>query len=72
VVEHADVVVANTRPKTLQKWGLDYPSLSAVNPKIVMLHMTGYGLTGPKSERPGFGMAERHLRGRGRPCRPRS
>ena len=55
LVEHADVVIVNTRPATLRKWGLDYPALRAVNDKIVMLHITGYGLTGPKSERPGFG-----------------
>ena len=55
LVEHADVVIVNTRPATLRKWGLDYPALRAVNPKIVMLHITGYGLTGPKSDRPGFG-----------------
>jgi crotonobetainyl-CoA:carnitine CoA-transferase CaiB-like acyl-CoA transferase len=55
LVEHADVVVANNRPHTLRRWGLDYASLSAVNDRIVMLHITGYGLTGPKSERPGFG-----------------
>jgi crotonobetainyl-CoA:carnitine CoA-transferase CaiB-like acyl-CoA transferase len=48
-------VIVNTRPATLRKWGLDYPTLRAVNDKIVMLHITGYGLTGPKSERPGFG-----------------
>src|ERR1700685_4408683 len=55
LVEHADVVIVNTRPATLRKWGLDYPALRAVNDKIVMLHITGYGLTGPQSERPGFG-----------------
>jgi crotonobetainyl-CoA:carnitine CoA-transferase CaiB-like acyl-CoA transferase len=55
LVSHADVVIFNTRPQTLRKWGLDYESLRAVNDKIVMLHITGYGLTGPKSERPGFG-----------------
>ena len=55
LVEHADVAIFNTRPQTLRKWGLDYPSLRAVNERIVMLHITGYGLTGPKSERPGFG-----------------
>lgn len=55
LVETADVVIANTRPQTLRKWGLDYPSLSAVNDRIVMLHITGFGLSGPKSERPGFG-----------------
>ena len=55
LVEHADVAIFNTRPQTLRKWGLDYESLRTVNDRIVMLHITGYGLTGPKSERPGFG-----------------
>ena len=55
LVEHADVAIFNTRPQTLRKWGLDYDSLRAVNDRIVMLHITGYGLSGPKSERPGFG-----------------
>jgi len=55
LVEHADVVIVNTRPQTLRRWGLDYGSLKAVNERIVMLHITGYGLTGPKSQRPGFG-----------------
>lgn len=50
-----DVVVANTRPHTLTRWGLDYDALRRINPKIVMLHVTGFGLTGPKSSRPGFG-----------------
>lgn len=50
-----DVVVANTRPQTLRRWGLDHDRLHAVNPQLVMLHVTGFGLTGPKSERPGFG-----------------
>ncbi|MGU3654992.1 CaiB/BaiF CoA transferase family protein [Mycolicibacterium sp. A43C] len=55
LVEHADVVIVNTRPQTLQKWGLDYESLRQVNDRIVMLHITGFGLSGPKSQRPGFG-----------------
>ncbi|MEV0685373.1 CoA transferase [Nocardia sp. NPDC050378] len=55
LVTTADVVVTNTRPQTLRKWDLDYPKLRAVNERIVMLHITGFGLTGPKSERPGFG-----------------
>jgi crotonobetainyl-CoA:carnitine CoA-transferase CaiB-like acyl-CoA transferase len=50
-----DVVVVNTRPHTLRRWGLDYDSLRARNDRLVMLHITGFGLTGPKSERPGFG-----------------
>ncbi|WP_345496541.1 CaiB/BaiF CoA transferase family protein [Nocardia callitridis] len=50
-----DVVVANTRPHTLTRWGLDYATLRGLHERIVMLHITGYGLTGPKSTRPGFG-----------------
>ncbi|GBE65968.1 CoA transferase [Mycobacterium sp. MFM001] len=55
LVQHADAVIANTRPSTLRSWGLDYDALRAVNDRIVMLHITGYGLSGPKSDRPGFG-----------------
>src|SRR6201999_56643 len=55
LVEHADVLIDNTRPATVRKWRLDYPARRAVNDRIVMLHITGYGLTGPKSERPGSG-----------------
>lgn len=55
LVEKSDVVIVNTRPQTLVKWGLDYESLRAVNDGIVMLHITGFGLSGPKSEKPGFG-----------------
>ena len=55
LVKKADVVIVNTRPQTLRLWGLDYHSLRAVNERIVMLHITGYGLTGPKSSVPGSG-----------------
>jgi crotonobetainyl-CoA:carnitine CoA-transferase CaiB-like acyl-CoA transferase len=55
LVEQADVVVVNTRPHTLRAWGLDYESLRRVNERVIMLHITGFGLSGPESERPGFG-----------------
>lgn len=55
LAEKTDVVIANTRAHTLRRWGLDYESLAAVNDRLIMLHITGFGLTGPKSERPGFG-----------------
>jgi crotonobetainyl-CoA:carnitine CoA-transferase CaiB-like acyl-CoA transferase len=55
LVATADVVIVNTRPQTLRQWGLDYESLRAINDRMVMLHITGYGLSGPKSQRPGFG-----------------
>lgn len=55
LVQQCDVVIANTRPQTLRRWELDYESLRAVNDRVIMAHITGYGLSGPKSERPGFG-----------------
>jgi crotonobetainyl-CoA:carnitine CoA-transferase CaiB-like acyl-CoA transferase len=45
----------NLRPSTLARWGLDYESLAAENPGLVMVHVTGFGAGGPKSDRPGFG-----------------
>jgi crotonobetainyl-CoA:carnitine CoA-transferase CaiB-like acyl-CoA transferase len=50
----ADVVCENFRPGTLEKWGLGYKSLSADNPGLVMLRISGYGQTGPYRDRPGF------------------
>jgi crotonobetainyl-CoA:carnitine CoA-transferase CaiB-like acyl-CoA transferase len=51
----ADVVVENYRPGTLERWGLSYEELSRVNPRIVLLRISGYGQTGPYRNRPGFG-----------------
>ncbi|MGW7542303.1 CaiB/BaiF CoA transferase family protein [Streptomyces sp. NPDC054770] len=55
LAREADVVVLNLRPSTLRRWRLDYPSLAVENPRLVMVHVTGYGAGGPKSDRPGFG-----------------
>lgn len=49
-----DVVTMNYRPETVEKWGLDFADWVAVKPDIVVLHMTGYGRTGPYANRPGF------------------
>lgn len=51
----ADVLIVNLRPSTLAAWGLDYASLARLNPRLVMVHVTGYGAGGPKSDWPGFG-----------------
>ncbi|MFD4119284.1 CaiB/BaiF CoA transferase family protein [Streptomyces niveus] len=51
----ADVVVENFRPGTLEKWGLGWAELSAVNPRLVLARVTGFGQFGPYSNRPGFG-----------------
>ncbi len=55
LVETADVVVENFRTGTLEKWGLGWDVLSKLNPRLVMLRVTGFGQTGPYRFRPGYG-----------------
>jgi crotonobetainyl-CoA:carnitine CoA-transferase CaiB-like acyl-CoA transferase len=55
LVRDVDVVVENYRPGTVAKWGLAYDDLKQINPRIVMLSISGYGQTGPSSPKPGFG-----------------
>lgn len=54
LVADADVVIENFRPNTLEKWGIGWEQLSAINPKLVMLRVSGYGQTGPYAGKPGF------------------
>ena len=54
LVATADIVIENFRPGTLEKWGLGWEQLSAINPKLIMVRISGYGQTGPYSQRPGF------------------
>ncbi|CAG9167626.1 Succinyl-CoA--L-malate CoA-transferase beta subunit [Cupriavidus laharis] len=54
LVAEADIVVENFRPGTLEKWGLGWEDLRAVNPALVMVRVSGYGQTGPYKDRPGF------------------
>ncbi|WP_186777125.1 CaiB/BaiF CoA transferase family protein [Streptomyces salinarius] len=51
----ADVVVENFRPGTLERWDLGWDELSAVNPRLVLTRVTGFGQFGPYARRPGFG-----------------
>jgi len=51
----ADVVISNFRVETMEKWGLDWPSLHEVNPTLVMLQVSGFGARGSKRNQPGFG-----------------
>ncbi|GHG17631.1 CaiB/BaiF CoA transferase family protein [Streptomyces filamentosus] len=51
----ADVIVENFRPGTLERWGLGWEELSAVNPRLVLARVTGFGQFGPYARRPGFG-----------------
>jgi crotonobetainyl-CoA:carnitine CoA-transferase CaiB-like acyl-CoA transferase len=55
LVENADVVIENFRPGVLEKWNLGWDRLSAINPKLVMVRISGFGQTGPYRDRPGFG-----------------
>jgi succinyl-CoA:(S)-malate CoA-transferase subunit B len=54
LVAEADVVVENFRPGTLERWGLGFETLRALNPGLVMLRVSAYGQRGPKSHLPGF------------------
>ncbi len=54
MVKKSDVLIENFRPGTLSRWGLDYDELSAINPRIVMCSVSGFGQTGPYSERAGY------------------
>lgn len=55
LAEAADIVVENFRPGVLDKLGLGWDALSAANPGLVMVRLSGFGQTGPYRERPGFG-----------------
>jgi len=51
----SDIVIENFRPGTLEKWGLGYETLSASNPGLILVRLSGFGQTGPYRDRPGFG-----------------
>lgn len=55
LVAGADVLIENFRPGTLESWGLGWEVLHALNPRLVMVRVTGFGQTGPYHRRPGFG-----------------
>lgn len=56
LARQSDVVVENFRPGGLEKWGLGYRHLSAINPGIVMVRISGFGQDGPYSQRAGYGV----------------
>ena len=55
LVAGADLLVENFRPGTLENWGLGYEQLKGVNPRLIMVRISGYGQTGPHSQKAGFG-----------------
>ncbi|MGV2904194.1 CaiB/BaiF CoA transferase family protein [Achromobacter sp. AGC25] len=70
----ADVVVENYRPGVLEKWGLGFEQLRAINPSLIMVRLSGYGQTGPMKDQPGFGAIGESMGGlryvSGHPDRP--
>ncbi|HEX8803981.1 MAG TPA: CoA transferase [Acidimicrobiales bacterium] len=55
LLDVSDVLVVGNRPSALVRWGIDYESVHAAHPQVVMLHVSGYGRGGPASDRPGYG-----------------
>ncbi|MFZ5705275.1 MAG: CaiB/BaiF CoA transferase family protein [Pseudomonadota bacterium] len=55
LIRHADIVVENFKPGTLEKWGLGPDVLLAEQPGLIIARMSGYGQTGPYADRAGFG-----------------
>ena len=55
LIASSDVVVENFRPGTLERWGMDYETLSSANPGLVLARVSGFGQTGPYSSRAGYG-----------------
>ena len=76
LAEHCDVVLENFRPGTLERWGLGYEALSARNPRLVLVHISGFGQTGPLAGQAGFGSVGEAMGGirhtTGSPDRPPS
>ncbi len=52
----ADVLIENFKPGTMEGWGLGWEALHDLNPRLIMLRLSGYGQTGPYAHKPGFGI----------------
>lgn len=59
----ADILIENFRPGTLEAWGLDPEKLIELNPKLIVLRISGYGQTGPYRDKPGFGVVAEAMGG---------
>ena len=55
MIKTTDVLIENFRTSTMEKWGLGWDTLKVINPRLVMVRVTGFGQTGPYKMRPGFG-----------------
>ena len=57
LVADADVLIENFKPGTIEKWGLGCEELHRINPRLIIVRVSGYGQTGPYTDRPGFASA---------------
>ena len=55
LISKADFLLENFRPGTLERWNLSYEELRTINPRLIMIRVSGFGQTGPYSKRAGFG-----------------
>ncbi len=55
IARHCDVVLENFKPGTIDRWGLSYEALAVDNPGVILVHVSGFGQTGPRAAEPGFG-----------------
>jgi crotonobetainyl-CoA:carnitine CoA-transferase CaiB-like acyl-CoA transferase len=55
LVRSADIVIENYRPGTFERWGLSYRELAAINPRLILVRVSGFGQTGPYARRGGYG-----------------
>ena len=63
LVQDADVLIENFRPGAMEGWGLGPDALLAINPRLIMLRISGYGQTGPYRDKPGFGVVAEAMSG---------
>lgn len=63
LVEDADVLIENFRPGRMEAWNLGWERLSTINPGLIMVRTTGFGQTGPYSDRAGFGTLAESMSG---------
>ena len=63
LLKEADVLIENFRPGTLEGWGLDPEKLLEINPRLIVLRISGYGQTGPYRDKPGFGVVAEAMGG---------
>ena len=63
LARQTDIVIENFRPGALEKWGIGWEQLSALNPGLIMVRLSGYGQDGPYRDRPGFGVVAEAMSG---------